>query len=87
MNRIASVKSRAYGQYCGFARALELVGERWALLIVRDLLIGPKRFGDIERGLPGIPTNILTARLNESRIAGSCNGGFWRGRPRASSTS
>ena len=44
---------RSYGQYCGFARALELVGERWALLIVRDLLIGPKRFGEIQRGLPG----------------------------------
>lgn len=61
---MATVK-RSYGQYCGFARALELVGERWALLIVRDLLIGPKRFSEIERGLPGIPTNILTARLNE----------------------
>lgn len=61
---VAMVK-RSYGQYCGFARALELVGERWALLIVRDLLIGPKRFSEIQRGLPGIPTNILTARLNE----------------------
>ncbi len=59
------IVKRTYGQYCGFARALELVGERWALLIVRDLLIGPKRFGEIQRGLPGIPTNILTARLNE----------------------
>ncbi|MFY9718680.1 MAG: helix-turn-helix domain-containing protein [Candidatus Cybelea sp.] len=56
---------RSYGQYCGFSRALELVGERWALLIVRDLLIGPKRFSEIARGLPGIPSNILTARLNE----------------------
>lgn len=61
---------RSYGQYCGFARALELVGERWALLIVRDLLIGPKRFGEIQRGLPGIPTNILTARLNELEDSG-----------------
>lgn len=61
---VATVKRR-YGQYCGFARALELVGERWALLIIRDLLVGPKRFSDIQRGLPGIPTNILTARLNE----------------------
>jgi DNA-binding HxlR family transcriptional regulator len=56
---------RRYGQYCGLARALELIGERWALLIIRDLLIGPKRFSEIQRGLPGIPTNILTARLNE----------------------
>lgn len=61
---------RSYGQYCGFARALELVGERWALLIVRDLLVGPKRFSEIQRGLPGIPTNILTARLNELEESG-----------------
>ena len=56
---------RAYGQFCGFSRALEVLGERWALLIVRDLLIGPKRFTDLHRGLPGIPTNVLTARLKE----------------------
>lgn len=56
---------RRYGQYCGFARALEVVGERWALLIVRDLLGGPLRFTDLLNGLPGIPTNILTARLKE----------------------
>lgn len=61
---------RAYGQYCGFARALEVVGERWALLIVRDLLGGPKRFTDLGRGLPGIPTNILSARLKELEEAG-----------------
>jgi DNA-binding HxlR family transcriptional regulator len=59
------VPARAYGQYCGFSRALELVGERWALLIVRDLLVGPKRFSDLLRGLPGIPSNILAARLKE----------------------
>jgi DNA-binding HxlR family transcriptional regulator len=63
------VKSRAYGQYCGFARALEVVGERWALLVVRDLLIGPKRFTDLLRGLPGIPSNVLTARLKEMEHA------------------
>lgn len=61
---------RKYGQYCGFARALELVGERWALLIVRDLLGGPLRFTDLLNGLPGIPTNILTARLKELEDAG-----------------
>ncbi|MDP9106251.1 MAG: helix-turn-helix transcriptional regulator [Candidatus Eremiobacteraeota bacterium] len=59
------MKTRAYGQYCGFARALEVVGERWALLVVRDLLVGPKRFTDLLRGLPGIPSNVLTARLKE----------------------
>jgi DNA-binding HxlR family transcriptional regulator len=47
-----------------------LIGERWALLIVRDLLIGPKRFSDIQRGLPGIPSNILTTRLNELEASG-----------------
>jgi DNA-binding HxlR family transcriptional regulator len=56
---------RAYGQFCGIARALDLVGERWALLIVRDLLGNPKRFGELQRGLKSIPTNILTVRLRE----------------------
>lgn len=64
------MKTRAYGQYCGFARALEVVGERWALLVVRDLLVGPKRFTDLLRGLPGIPSNVLTARLKELEAAG-----------------
>ena len=63
------MKTRAYGQYCGFARALEAVGERWALLIVRDLLVGPKRFTDLLRGLPGIPSNVLTTRLKEMEHA------------------
>ncbi|HKW44424.1 MAG TPA: winged helix-turn-helix transcriptional regulator [Candidatus Eremiobacteraceae bacterium] len=61
---------RAYGQYCGFARALETVGERWALLIIRDLLVGPKRFTDLRLGLAGIPTNVLTARLKELEAGG-----------------
>jgi DNA-binding HxlR family transcriptional regulator len=47
-----------------------MVGERWALLVVRDLLVGAKRFTDLHRGLPGIPTNILTARLKELEQAG-----------------
>jgi DNA-binding HxlR family transcriptional regulator len=63
-------RRRAYGQYCGLARAAELVGERWALLIVRDLLVGPKRFTDLRRGLPRIPTNILTDRLKELEDSG-----------------
>jgi DNA-binding HxlR family transcriptional regulator/putative sterol carrier protein len=62
--------TRVYGQYCGFSRALEVVGERWALLIVRDLLVGPKRFTDLHRGLAGIPTNVLTARLKELEHGG-----------------
>ena len=64
------MKARSYGQYCGFARALEVVGERWALLIVRDLLVGARRFTDLLHGLPGIPSNVLTARLKELEIAG-----------------
>ncbi len=61
---------RTYGQFCGVAHALELVGERWALLIARDLLVGPKRFTDLRRGLPRIPTNVLSARLKELEAAG-----------------
>lgn len=61
---------RAYGQYCGLARAVELIGERWALLIVRDLLVGPKRFTDLRRGLPRIPSNILAVRLKDLEDAG-----------------
>lgn len=62
--------TRPYGQFCGLARALEIVGERWALLVVRDLLVAPRRFSDLHRGLPGIPTNILTSRLKELEQAG-----------------
>ncbi|HEY9181329.1 MAG TPA: helix-turn-helix domain-containing protein [Candidatus Baltobacteraceae bacterium] len=64
------VTKRAYGQFCGFARAMEIVGERWAMLVIRDLLVGPKRFGELQRGLPKIPTNILTSRLKELEAAG-----------------
>src|SRR5919198_2564857 len=56
---------RSYEQYCGIARALDLVGERWALLVVRELILGPKRFTDLRRGLPGIATNVLTERLKQ----------------------
>jgi DNA-binding HxlR family transcriptional regulator len=62
--------TRTYRQYCGLAHALELVGERWALLLVRDLIRGPKRFTDLQRGLPRIPTNVLSARLKELEQSG-----------------
>ena len=62
--------ARDYGQYDGVTRALELVGERWGLLIVRDLLVGPRRYGELAEGLPRIPTNILAARLKELQAAG-----------------
>ena len=61
---------REYGQYGGISQALELVGERWALLIVRDLLVGPRRYGELAAGLPRIPSNILAARLKELQAAG-----------------
>lgn len=62
--------ARGFGQYCGVATALELVGERWALLIVRDLLVGPRRYTDLKQGLPRIPTNILSTRLKDLQEAG-----------------
>ena len=62
--------NRSYDQFCGIARALDLVGERWGLLIVRDLILGPKRFTDLRRGLPGIGTNVLAARLKELERGG-----------------
>ncbi|WP_454048674.1 winged helix-turn-helix transcriptional regulator [Cellulomonas sp. Marseille-Q8402] len=62
--------ARDYGQYCGVTRGLELVGERWALLIVRDLLVGPRRYGELAAGLPRIPSNVLAARLKELQEAG-----------------
>lgn len=62
--------ARDYGQYGGISRALELVGERWALLIIRDLLVGPRRYGELAGGLQRIPTNILAARLKELQAAG-----------------
>jgi DNA-binding HxlR family transcriptional regulator len=54
---------RRYGDGCGTAHALELIGERWALLVMRELMLGPKRFSDIRAGLPGISANVLTQRL------------------------
>jgi DNA-binding HxlR family transcriptional regulator len=63
--------ARDYGQYCGITQALELLGERWAMLIVRDLLVGPRRYGELAAGLPRIPSNILAARLSSRRPASS----------------
>lgn len=56
---------RRYGQYCALARALDTVGERWTLLIVRELLFGPRRYTDLLDALPGIGTNLLADRLKE----------------------
>lgn len=67
--RIRPVAKRL-DQYCPVVHALSLVGERWALLIVRELLRGPKRYTDIEHGLRGIPSNILSARLRDLEAGG-----------------
>ena len=61
---------KRYDQFCPIAHALSLVGERWALLVVRELLSGPKRYTDLVNGLPGIGTNILAARLKDLEEVG-----------------
>src|SRR5437763_15979991 len=61
---------RSYSQYCAVARGLDVIGDRWMLLIVRDLLLGPKRYTDLLDGLPGIGTNLLALRLREMEQAG-----------------
>jgi DNA-binding HxlR family transcriptional regulator len=62
--------SRNYGQYCGLARALDFVGDRWNLLIVRQLLLAPARYRELLDGLPGVATNLLTDRLRDLEAAG-----------------
>ncbi|MBJ7331204.1 MAG: SCP2 sterol-binding domain-containing protein [Solirubrobacteraceae bacterium] len=64
------MRSRSYDQYCGAARALDVVGERWALLVVRDLMLGPKRYTDLQAGLSGIGPNVLSSRLRGLQDAG-----------------
>jgi DNA-binding HxlR family transcriptional regulator len=62
--------AKNYDQYCPVAHALDVVGDRWALLVVRELTNGPKRYTDLAEGLPGIGTNILAARLRDLEAAG-----------------
>lgn len=66
----AMATNRSYDDLCGVARGLDLVGERWALLVVRELLLGPKRFTDLHADLAGISTNVLTNRLEELEASG-----------------
>jgi DNA-binding HxlR family transcriptional regulator len=56
---------RSYADPCGIARALDVVGERWALLVVRELMLGPRRFGQLRDGLPDMSPNVLTQRLRD----------------------
>jgi DNA-binding HxlR family transcriptional regulator len=62
---------KSYGQFCSVARALDLLGERWTLLIVRELLCGSRRFGEVQRGVPRISRTMLSARLRELVEAGA----------------
>jgi len=61
---------KSYGQQCALARALDVIGERWNLLLVRELLLGPRRYSDLLDGLPGVSTNLLAGRLAQLQEAG-----------------
>src|SRR5258708_7103506 len=62
---------KRYGQACAIARALDVVGERWSLLLVRELTLGPRRYRDLATGLPGIPSTVLAGRLKDLQAAGA----------------
>jgi len=65
-----TAKKRSYDDACGTAHGLELLGDRWALFVVRELMLGPRRFGDLRADLPGISANVLTQRLSELEANG-----------------
>lgn len=65
-----SAKKRGFDDACGMAHGLELLGDRWALFVVRELMLGPRRFGDLRADLPGISANVLTQRLTELEANG-----------------
>ncbi|MGH3522412.1 MAG: winged helix-turn-helix transcriptional regulator, partial [Mycobacterium sp.] len=64
------MSQRRYRQFCPLAGALDVLGERWTLLIVRELLTGPKRYTDLREALPGLATDLLATRLGELRESG-----------------
>jgi DNA-binding HxlR family transcriptional regulator len=70
LQKITDQSRRRYDDACGTAHALDLIGERWALLVMRELMLGPKRFSDIRSDLPGISANVLTQRLEGLEAAG-----------------
>lgn len=71
MTRAASARtSNSYGQYCPIARAVEVLGERWSLLILRDMVVGTTHFNDLARGLPGLSRSLLSKRLRQFEAAG-----------------
>ncbi|KQU28523.1 MULTISPECIES: winged helix-turn-helix transcriptional regulator [unclassified Rhodococcus (in: high G+C Gram-positive bacteria)] len=61
---------KSYGEFCALARALDVIGDRWTMLVIRELLIGPSRYSDLHRSLPGIATNLLAQRLRSLEDAG-----------------
>ncbi|MCC4306738.1 MULTISPECIES: winged helix-turn-helix transcriptional regulator [Rhodococcus] len=61
---------KSYGEFCALARALDVIGDRWTMLVVRELLVGPSRYSDLNKALPGIATNLLAARLRTLEEAG-----------------
>jgi DNA-binding HxlR family transcriptional regulator len=67
---VVGVATRSYRQHCGAAAALDVIGERWSLLVVRELLDGPKRYSDLLAGLPGVATDVLAARLRSLEAEG-----------------
>jgi DNA-binding HxlR family transcriptional regulator len=74
---MTSGTKKSYGQYCGLAKALDHVGDRWTLLIVRELLIGSRRYSEIRHALPGIATNLLADRLRDLEADGIIRSGSY----------
>ncbi|HEU0099310.1 MAG TPA: winged helix-turn-helix transcriptional regulator [Allosphingosinicella sp.] len=70
LQKVTEAGKRRYDDACGTAHALDLIGERWALLVMRELMLGPKRFGDLRSDLPGISANVLTQRLEGLEASG-----------------
>jgi DNA-binding HxlR family transcriptional regulator len=70
MGEVKPVSGRSYGQYCGLARALDTVGDRWSLLIIRELLPGPMRYNELAGSLGGVATNLLAHRLRSLESSG-----------------
>src|SRR4030095_7502230 len=70
LKKLTKNEKRRYEDACGLAHALELIGERWALLVWRELMFGPRRFSDLKADLPGISANVLTQRLTELETRG-----------------
>src|SRR3978361_2049057 len=68
-SEVSAPRERRYDDACGTALALEFIGERWSLLIIRELMFGPRRFGEIRANLPGISANVLTQRLESLETA------------------